>query len=60
MPNNNSGALYQRVTISLVIFFIGKLNDLANPKSAIFKFPLLSTKILWGFKSLCIIPKEWQ
>jgi hypothetical protein len=46
-PSNSSGALYHKVTISLVksFFLIGKLKVLANPKSAILIFPSLDIRI---------------
>lgn len=59
-PSNTSGALYQRVSISWVRVLIGIPNALANPKSAIFKFPFLSIKRFWGLRSLWMILLEWQ
>lgn len=54
-PNKISGALYKSVTTLSVYGLVGIENVRANPKSAIFTVKSLSSKIFYGFKSLCII-----
>mmetsp|Transcript_29978 Transcript_29978/g.65907 ORF Transcript_29978/g.65907 Transcript_29978/m.65907 type:complete len:212 (+) Transcript_29978:416-1051(+) len=55
-----SGGRYHTVTTSCVRTGIGRAKALANPKSAIFSWFLSSISKLAGFKSRCIIRREWQ